>query len=193
MAQASEHVATAAHHRLSTDVVRFWNAEQVDRVSRLCGCAAATERDALLEGFHHVGVDADLDVGALDVDRPGPGCGFGQADADQAECYGVDVDSEPPPFLGQYACHPVDPGFGCAVADLARIAAYPGQRGDVDDLAKDFLPVGCLGLAGLPNEVGCRPQDSERRGHVDIDHRVPLFVGGLLYHVVPGVSGVVDD
>jgi hypothetical protein len=55
------------------------------------------------------------------------------------------------------------------------------------------LSAGCLASAGPPNEVGGRPQDSERRSHVDIDHRVPLLVGGLLYHVVPGIAGVVDN
>jgi hypothetical protein len=55
------------------------------------------------------------------------------------------------------------------------------------------LSISCLAFAGLPNGVGSSPQDSKRRSHVDIDHRVPLLVGGLLDHAVPGVASVVDD
>ena len=39
----------------------------------------------------------------------------------------------------------------------------------------------------------CGTQDPERRFEVHIEDGVPLFVGHLLDHRVPGVAGVVDD
>ena len=36
-------------------------------------------------------------------------------------------------------------------------------------------------------------QDAERRGQMHVENRVPLVVGHLLDHAVPGVAGVVDE
>src|SRR5258706_715564 len=52
---------------------------------------------------------------------------------------------------------------------------------------RDFL-LGCLA------HVRCgRADDPKRRGEVNVDHRVPLLVGHVLYDRVPGIARVVDD
>lgn len=60
-----------------------------------------------------------------------------------------------------------------------------GRGGDVDDAA---------GGAVLHSEVrGCGTDELEGRGAVQGDDGVPLLVGHLVDHAVPGIARVVDD
>src|SRR3989338_962808 len=50
--------SAAADQRLAADVVRFGNAQQVDRSGRLLGRAAATQRNGALHHFQQIRIDA---------------------------------------------------------------------------------------------------------------------------------------
>ena len=54
-------------------------------------------------------------------------------------------------------------------------------------------PASAVGLGERADHRLRGAQDAKRRRQVAVDHRVPLLVGHLLDHVVPGVAGVVDD
>ena len=121
------------------------------------------------------------------------GSAAGQAGLDEAVGHAVDGDVHAAPFLGQRLRHADDAGLGGGVVGLAGIAEQPGHRRDVDHLAH-HAPAG-LGF-GLGERADHRlrgAQDAKRRRQVAVEHRVPLLVGHLLDHVVPGVAGVVDD
>src|SRR3990167_7872041 len=99
---ASDRDAAAADQRLAADVVRFGNTQQVDRSGRFLGCAATTQRNGALHHFQQIGVDADLDLLALDVNGcVAAGRSFGQPRFDHAKSDGVDVHLVTPPLLGE--------------------------------------------------------------------------------------------
>ena len=78
-----------------------------------------------------------------------------------------------------------DAGLGERVVDLAHVAVHARGGRDVDDAAR---------LAVLDAEVGRRgAHEVEGRGAVQRDDGVPLLVGHLVDHAVPGVAGVVDN
>ncbi len=64
---------------------------------------------------------------------------------------------------------------------------------DIDDLAEDFLARRFLLLTECADHRLRRSQDAKRCRQMNVDHRVPLLVGHLLDHVIPGITSVVDD
>ena len=116
-----------------------------------------------------------------------------QARHDQAKGHAVDVDLVAAPLFGHGAGQPVDARLGRRVVGLACVAVHARGGRDVDH----FAVLGRTGFGfffgGLADEVGGRTQDAERRGQVHSEHGFPLLVAHLLQHVVPGVTGVVDD
>src|SRR5574343_212490 len=63
----SDRDAAAANQGLAADVVRFGNAQQIDRSSRFLGRTAATQRNGALHHFQQIRIDTNLDLVAFDI------------------------------------------------------------------------------------------------------------------------------
>ncbi len=178
-------------------VVGLRRAEQVDGASGFFRRAGAAQRNHALAGVDH-GSAATPTL----ISRPSmvtvllcvAGQRLRQARLDQAEGHRVHVDLEAAPFLApaSWSC-PADAGLGRRVVGLARRCRRPAIGRDVDHLAEHLAALGRFSLGGGADHRLGGAQDAERRGQVAVQDGVPLLVGHLLDHVVPGVAGVVDD
>jgi hypothetical protein len=62
---ASHHEPTAAYQSLATNVIRLWQAEQVNRTGAFFRRSKATERNCVLRRRNQILVDSDFDFSAF--------------------------------------------------------------------------------------------------------------------------------
>ena len=189
------HISAPGHlQRLPVDITHVRAAQGQDTAGRLGGCPGPPERDVHvhLRPFAALGLDLaprnpQGDFGAV---RGGDGgavlLGAGQSGVDVPERDGVGAHAElRAPFFCYCFGEPGHARFGEGVVDLPCVAVRAGRAGDLDDAA---------GLAVLDAEVGRGgAHEAEGGGVVHGQDGVPLFVGHLVDHAVPGEAGVVDD
>ena len=95
----------------------------------------------------------------------------------------VHIDVEDPQLPGQRLGHGDFPALGSGVVRLSEFSAQAVDRGDVDDLAV-FL---------ILEDHRCGLVVVEIALEVDPDDRIPLLLGHLPDHAVPGNPGVADE
>src|SRR6185437_1457935 len=107
------------------------------------------------------------------------------ASLDQTKANRIHVDVVSAPLLRQSLRESDHASLTRGVTGLTRIPRGSRNGSNIHDLSHHALAARNLAFGGCTKKVGGRAQQSERRYHVNIQHRQKLFVGSLLDDAVP--------
>src|SRR6185503_5008699 len=116
-----------------------------------------------------------------------------KASSDESKSHCVYVHVVASPLFCERLRQTNDSRLARRVAGLPRISVGTRNGSDIYDFAHNTRRRGNLLLGRFPDKSGSGAEYAKWSHKVNIQHRLELLIGRLLDHVIPAITGVIDD